>query len=267
MQDEKKLYEDIMSQNFAVGTFYNPTRHLMLYGMLSQGNLKQTYSKIDLVNYIFSAYCSNKNLSSHHPKIEIRKIPFFGIDVIYKELDDALLEWVHDARNGILSYDLKNIYLDIPEDDGHISAYIEKILKVLFFKNFKSNYKELETIKVETLMNDKDLKDFGKSNYRDLIFADMQYCVLCDDCDVDNLYAVHILNSSETSDLIELSDKNNGLLMCKEHAIQFNNHEIQIDDRGRFFTKEKGALCNMRLASKIFKNRQLYITRKNKYVK
>ena len=262
MQDERKLYEDIMSQNFAVGTFFNPTRYLMLYGMLSQGKLKQTYSKIDLVNYIFAAYYSNKNLSSHHPKIEVRKIPFFGIDVIYKELDDALFEWVHDARNNILSYDLKNIYLDILEDDGHISAYIEKILKVMFFKNFKSDYKEIESVNVETLMNDKNLECFGKSNYRNLVFADMQYCVLCDDCDFDNLYAVHILNSQETNSIENLSDRYNGLIMCKNHAQQFNNKEILLDDRGRFLFLNKGNQSNMRLSSKIYQTRKKYIVLK-----
>lgn len=263
MQDERKLYEDIMSQNFAVGTFFNPTRYLMLYGMLSQGKLKQTYNKIDLVNYIFAAYCSNKNLSSHHPKIEVRKIPFFGIDVIYKELDSALFEWSHDAKNNILSYDLKNVYLDISPDDGHISAYVEKILKVLFIKNFKFDYKELEEIKIETLINDKELESFGKSAYRDLVFGDMQYCVLCDDCDVENLYAVHIVNSNDTTDISVLSNKHNGLLMCKTHAAQFNNHEIAIDDRGRFLISNEEYPSNMRLASKIYQTRKKYIILKN----
>lgn len=264
MQNEKKLYEDIMSQNFAVGTFYNPIRFIMLYGMLAQGKLKTIYSKLDMVNYIFSAFCQNKILATHYPKIEIRKIPFFGIDILYKELDDALYEWSHDAKNDILSYDLKNIYLNIPEDDGQIATYVSKILKVLFFKNFKTEFKEVQPVNDEILLNDLDLNSFGKSKYRDLVFADMQYCAVCDSCVFDDLYVVHIVNSKETTDISALSDPCNGLIMCKEHAHQFNNKEILLDDRGRFLCSNQDEYSNMRLSSKLYQTRKKYIILRNK---
>ncbi len=263
MQDERKFYEDIMIQNFTVGTFYNPTRYIMLYGMLSFGKLKTVYSKVDLVNYIYEAYCANKILATHHPKVEIRKIPFFGIDIFYKEIEEALFEWTHNAKNNILNYDVKNVYLDI-EDDGHIAQYINKILNVLFVKNFGVNFKQYEKIDKDILVNDKDLYNFGQSAYRDSVFADMQYCVLCDDCDVNNLFAVHILNSQDTNNIEELSDPKNGLIMCKEHATQFNENSIKIDERGKFvFSNQEVALQNMRLPSKIYLSRKMYINKKN----
>lgn len=264
MIEERKFFEDIMIQTFALGTFYNPTRFVMLYGMLSSGKFKKIYTKMELVDYIFRAYCANKGIASHHPKIEIRKVPFFGIDIFYKELEEALIEWMHDSKNNILTFDSKNVYLNI-DDNGYVTEYVEKILKVLFPKYFGVEYHTLESIDDSLLLKDKDLNIFGKSFYRDIVLADMQYCVLCDDCNVDNLYAVHIVNSDDTNDINTLSDKNNGLIMCKQHAEEFNNKEILLEDRGKFiFLNSSEMTQNMRLPSKIYLSRKEYIIKKNK---
>lgn len=80
----------------------------------------------------------------------------------------------------------------------------------------------------------------------------------------NNLFAVHILNSQDTNNIEELSDPKNGLIMCKEHATQFNENSIKIDERGKFvFSNQEVALQNMRLPSKIYLSRKMYINKKN----
>lgn len=260
IEKENLFYKDIMSQNFSVGTFYNPTRYLLLYAILDDGIIQKEYNKYDIAKYIFAAYCSNHEIAKHHPNLEIRKIPFYGIQSIYDDLEIALKEWVLDAPNNILSYDFKKIYIDL-EDDGHIAEYVKKILSVLFFKTFNQKFLGITTLSKEVVLNDLDLNYFGKSYYRNLVFADMQYCVLCDECKESDLYAVHILNSSKTENLNYLLDPNNGLLMCKEHAEMYNNNKFSFDERGKVVGNDN--LHNVRISNRIFVRRKFYFEKLN----
>lgn len=261
MDNERLFYEDLMLQNFSFGTFYNPTRYFMIYGMIVNGKFEESYEKQDIVNFIFDAYCYNKKIAEHHPQMEIRKVPNYGIKIFFQELEDALNEWKCDAKNNILTFDSKKIYVNL-EDDGHIAEYVKKILDVLILKNFNTKFSypnENDLI----LFDDGNLTTFGKSSYRNKVMADIQYCVICDDCNPENLYAVHILNSSKTKSIDELRDKNNGLIMCKKHADLFIKNQIIIDTRGKFVSEDDTLLEDSlsRLSMKIFACREKYLKR------
>lgn len=261
MDNSTAFYQDIMSQQFSIGTFFNPTRFIILYGMLQKGNLKKLYDKQSLLEYVFFAYCDNKQLSMHHPKIEIRHAPYYGISFLYDEIDKALYEWVHDAKNNILSYDAKNIYLDI-DDNGEVSSYIEKILAVLFVKHFGQEYKGIKDISNVISMDDLKLDEFGKSLLRDRVFADMQYCAVCDACNVDDLYVVHIIKRSQTNNQETLQDKNNGLLMCRKHAEAYNNNCFCFDDRGRVVNFDyQEDLTGLRIANRLVQLKKEYLSK------
>lgn len=262
IEKETLFYGDIFSQTFSIGSFYNPTRLIMLHAIISAGKIQREYEKIEIANFIFESYCNNKDMAKHHPNIEIREIPFYGINAIFLDLDLALKDWTSDAHSNILTYDAKKIYLDL-DDDGHIASYVKKILSILFVKIFKQKYIESKPIPKEILMDDKNLNCFGKSHFRDLVFADMQYCVLCDECNEKELFSVHILNSDKTIDINELSDPNNGLLMCKEHAQMFNNNLFTFDERGRVIKSTDKNLMNARISNRIYIKRKKYLEKLN----
>lgn len=262
MKEAKLFYQDIMTQNFSVGTFYNPTRYMILYAMLNLGNFKRQYQISSIADLVFNAYVDNPIIAVRHPKIEIQKSPKFGSNVMIGEIYAALYEWTHDAYNGVLTYDLNNIYLDIDEDNL-ISDYVKKILQVLFEKNFKCQFKGIDDMREIVRMNDTDLMQFGQSVFKFRVMADMQYCVLCDDVDINDLYAVHILETKYCDGEAEKIDKNNGLLMCKKHAEEYNQGKFCFNERGKVINiSSVENMEGMRLSNIVLLPRKNYLKRK-----
>ena len=93
-----------------------------------------------------------------------------------------------------------------------------------------------------------------------MAFADMQYCVICDECNSTKLTPVHIYNNNDCS---ALYDSSNLLLMCKRHANEYNQGEFYFDERGRVVSSDN-SLKNTRLPSKIYLKRKKYIIEKLK---
>jgi len=61
----------------------------------------------------------------------------------------------------------------------------------------------------------------------------MQYCVCCDACNLDDLYAVHILRDEDSTDLTSRDDKENGLIMCSVHAEEYLHGRFSFDPNGK----------------------------------
>jgi hypothetical protein len=259
MNREQQFYQDIMAQEFSVGTFYNATRYIMLYVMVSEGKIENKYSLTELVDLIYNAYCNNPEIKIHHPNIEIRKIPLFGKKAIKGDLINSLQEWIKYSKSNILYYDAMSVYLDI-EDDGHVASKVKMILDVLFQKNFKTKYNGLFALTAYDVSNDTDMESFGKGKFRDLVLSDMQYCVVCDEYDINALYAVHILPSSLCENESQMRDVNNGILLCKDHAKAYLNGEFYFDERGRACSANNPKeFLGIRLSMAIFKPRKKYI--------
>ena len=123
---------------------------------------------------------------------------------------------------------------------------------------------DLKSIDSEIIINDTNLKTFGKSYFRDMVFADMQYCVLCDEYNKNNLYCVHIFDANKTNDIDLLSDPNNGLIMCKKHAQMYINKQFTFDERGKVIKSSDDDIKDARISNKIFVKRKAYFEMLNK---
>lgn len=255
---ETAFYQDIMLQKFNVGTFYNPTRFLMLYVMIKDGSFKRKYPLCDLVSLLFNAYCDNPHISLHHPNVQIRKVPFFGKDTIKNDLMEAISDWYKYAKSDTIQWDGYNVLFNLDDSQGVIARQTERILNVLFKKHFNATYLGITKLNLSLLQNDTDLNIFGISKFRERVFADMQYCPICDDCNIENLYAVHVLPAALCSIEEQLEDVNNGILMCKKHAEMYLNKEFYFDHRGKVVSKDI-ELNGTHLPIALYKTRKRYI--------
>lgn len=259
MDRERAFFQDIMLQQFSVGTFYNPTRFIMLYAMLKDGKFKSKYTFSELVSLIFDAYCDNPHVAIHHPNLEIRKIPLFGKEAVKKDLTEALKDWFRYSKSDVLLFDGYSILFELDDSDAHISVQTKKILDVLFLKNFKTKFNGYTSLDKNILLEDTDLSLFGKSKYRDRVFADMQFCPLCEECSLDKLYVVHILPSKFCQHYEQMEDVNNGLILCQEHAQEYLDGNIYFDERGRLISLHNSNINGLRLPISIYKQKKLYI--------
>lgn len=258
MNKETAFYQDIMLQKFIVGTFYNPTRFLMLYAMTKDGRFKNKYAIGEIVSYLFNAYCDNPHIAEHHPDIQIRKVPYFGVDAIKKDLLESIVEWISFAKTDTILWDGNNIIFNLDDNSGFIAKQVQKILQVLFRKHFNTDFDGVHNLDYSLLHDDTNLKCFGLGKYRERVFADMQYCPLCDDYNINNLYVVHILPATMCTDNSQLDDINNGLIMCQEHATMYLNKQFYFDQRGKVVSSNID-LNNLRLPIAIYKPRKKYI--------
>ena len=171
MNRERAFYQDIMLQQFSVGTFYNPTRLILLYAMIKEGCFKPKYTLSELVSLVFDAYCDNPHIAIHHPNLEIRKIPIFGKEAVSKDVVEAIRDWFRYSKSDTILFDGFIFYFNLDDSDGHIALQSRKILDVLFVKNFKTTFNGYKLLNKNILLSDDNLLLFGQSIYRDRVLA------------------------------------------------------------------------------------------------
>ena len=233
-----------MGQRFTSGTFIDPTR-LILATYIIQDPIKNVVLKKDVLEFIYRTYIDNEDIAKRNPNVMIRNISNYGVYDISNVLEDALIDWKNDSTNGVLSSDNKYIYFDI-EIDKSIKSASEKVIKMLYKKYFKSELLMPDEVNDLDIGNDENLILFGKGIYKRRVLEDMQYCPLCEETQQDNLYAVHILPNRYNDDLESRKDKNNGLLMCEEHAKAYLNEEFYFNESG-FIEYTKTELVNKKM--------------------
>lgn len=260
MDKELLFYQDIMSQQFSIGTYYNATRYLLLYAMIDSGKFEAKYTISELVDKVFDIYCFNKSVAIHHPNIEIRRIPCFGMGSIRKDIIEALVEWRNMSKSQVLLFDDNYLFVLLNDEDGHVAKQAKQILDILFYKNFKIILQNVPKPNFNILRDDTNLEKFGVSYYRNKVFSDMQYCILCDNCVMDDLVVVHILPASLCNRDEMLFDKNNGLIMCRNHATAYVQRKFYFDLRGKVIAVDGNPdYFGMRLSIHLLKNRKNYI--------
>lgn len=218
----KRWIQDIMNQKFTIGTFVDPTRLIMISALIKDGIYRTVYLRSEVLRFIYQTYIDNPEIALRNSNLAIRNIGRYGLEDISNALEEALCDWADDSVNGILTYDTKYIYLDIDDSQGTLVASTTTVLKMLYAKYFKLKILTPTTLTVEDVADDLNLELFGKGRYRNRVLEDMQYCPLCEETDLDNLYAVHIVHNKnhEVDDSSYL--KENGLIMCREHAEAYN---------------------------------------------
>lgn len=228
----KKFIQDIMSQKFTVGTFANPTRLILLSFFLEGPELLQVYKRQSALEYIFQAYIDNPEIANRNPNVMIRNIGKYGLRDISPVLEEALFEWKSDAQNDLLSYDDNWIYLGWAVEEETLRNLVLTVQNMLYRKYFKISPIIPKVIHEEEVLADTDLDIFGKSIYRNRVLEDIQYCPLCEETLLSNLFAVHIISSSKGAKGEDLCTKYNGLLFCREHAEAFIKGEFSFNASG-----------------------------------
>ena len=257
---DKQWIQDIMSQQFTVGTFVNPIR-LIMATCLVQSPISNRISRYLVLEYIYRTFADHKEIAERNPNIMIRNIQNYGLTDIATSLDEALYDWCVYAPNHVLSYDKRWIYLDIDSTDSTIEKSAMQVIQMLYKKYFKLPVlrpMELEDADVE---KDRDLESFGKGIFKRRVLEDMQYCPLCEETRQKNLYAVHIVPSTVCIDPEQKKDKANGLLLCKEHARAYINQEFYFNSAGFVAESNNESIdCRMHLSFSILsKSRKKYL--------
>lgn len=170
---DKQWIQDIMSQQFTVGTFVNPIR-LIMATCLVQSPISNRISRYLVLEYIYRTFADHKEIAERNPNIMIRNIQNYGLTDIATSLDEALYDWCVDAPNHVLSYDKRWIYLDIDSTDSTIEKSAMQVIQMLYKKYFKLPVlrpMELEDADVE---KDRDLESFGKGIFKRRVLEDIR---------------------------------------------------------------------------------------------
>lgn len=226
--------KDIMTQKFLNSDI---TRLLMVSSMIDDGGLKSVYRKSDIMEYIYRVYTDYDEIRKVNPDSRIRNIKRYGISDIRDILDKAISEWKNYANNNCLLDDDRFIYIQGIDDELEMGKYTHQIITMLSKKYFGIEIKSPIKLDVNQCKEDNNLQVFGKSIYRNRVFEDIQYCPLCEEVDTEKLYAVHIIPAKYCVSDEEILDKNNGLIMCQEHAIDYL--------QGKFHFLENGFVNNI----------------------
>lgn len=137
--------------------------------------------------------------------------------------------------NEKLILDMRNICVHTMniENDFSIKAVpITKNISHMFqTKYFIFDYRDPIKLDPNELIDDKNPDVFGKSIYRNRVFEDMQYCQICEETKTSNLFCVHIVPANYCTDE-EITDKNNGLIMCKKHFEDYIDRKFLFKENG-----------------------------------
>ena len=255
--DYKKWIQDIMQQKFLDSDL---TRLIMLNFFVKDDTLKTKYLKYDLLTYIYRTYMDNDSLSSINPSIKVKNIRKFGVTDFKDILDKALFEWDKYASNTTLQYDDLYLYIVIDASDGAtIVNNTKKVIKMLNRKYFSITIESPKEITESDIYNDNKNGLFYSGLFKDRVLEDIQYCPLCEETDLTKLCAVHILpmDSCNSSEII---DKNNGILLCEEHAKEYIAGKFKLDDNG-YVINNCSSIVNekMHLNIQVKKSKKYYL--------
>lgn len=261
MQDTKFI-EDIMSQNYNIGTYYNATRFFIIFAIIKDNILRNKILISELAEYVFDAYCANPVPASRNSNLDIQKIPKFGIDAIYDDISDALMDWQQDAPNGLLTFDSKQVFLEC--NSAELIDKLNRILPLLFRKTFgiDFNFPQNPNNMVDCSTDDIDI--FGNGIFKAKALKEYQHCILCDNSEFDELRVVRILKKKDGLLQSESSNLDNMLIMCKEHAIEYMEGKFNFNESGRVENIASKSLSNqMRIDIKYkSKERMDFVKRK-----
>lgn len=223
--------QDIMMQKFLDS---DSTRIILLYALTSSNEIQPVYKKRNILEYIYRTYSDNSQLASVNPNAKIRNIKRYGLSDIKGILEQALDEWKTYAQNQILFSDDRYIYISIEEnnDNKALAKYTLQVTKMLQKKYFSMIFDTPHQLDLDVCKKDSDIEKFGKSLYRNRVFEDIQYCPLCEETNIENLVAVHILPAEYCQLDEEIVDKNNGLIMCREHANDYLQKKFVFKENG-----------------------------------
>lgn len=190
----------------------------------------------------------------------------YGIEDIRPIIIATINQWMREQVNGSFSIDKDYLYWHLESYDEVTREMTRKMCDMLYSKYYKKKLNPIVSLKHIADLNDRDMECFGKSELKQRVMEDYQYCPICEETDVENLRVVHILPSWETDNKTDLCDENNAILMCKEECLDYINGLFCFDELGRVINNGSKLVNNhMRLSIKILsEERKKYIIRHKK---
>ena len=212
----EKLYEDVLAQEFQMSDgYYNPTRIIIFLAFIYLEE-KNKVEKKEIINYLYWYYYENNDLARHSPYLSINKLGKYGLDDFIDIVNSELRDWNTYAKNKILKFDDKNVYLEFSMDDNGKDNLL-RISKMILKKYFNKEFREIKKISKDEIILDYNHNKYCKERFKYFVLQDIQYCPICEECNIDKLVAIHILPSEKCNDS-QLLDKNNGIIFCEKHA-------------------------------------------------
>lgn len=226
-------YKDIMAQKYQCDNYFDPTKLFVALAFTMSGELKQKYPIKEIAIYVYRYYIANLDIARHNFNIVIRNIEKYGVDDIYSFIISTVNQWIKEQKYNSLSINDTFVFLSLEEYDNKTVLLTQKTCEALFQKYYKTKLNKITDYSYIAELDDTDIEVFGKSNIRYLIFEDMQYCPLTETTDEKDLYAVHILPKKESSDMTDLINKDNLILLSKEFALEYIKGLFYFDEFGR----------------------------------
>lgn len=222
--------QDVMSQKFLSSDI---TRLIMIYGLTSSGTFDRVTSKTKMVEYIYRVYSDYQDAATANPDIRVKNIKYYGVADIRHVLDIALSEWKSFAPNCVLQYDERYIYINLDEQFLISSVKPTRMVIDMFLKKyFAFSFSDPKELNIDECKNDTNINTFGTGIFRNRVFEDIQFCPLCEETKLSELVAVHILPAEHCLNEEQLTDKNNGMIFCKEHAQKYLQHKFIFKENG-----------------------------------
>lgn len=242
-------YSELMNQSFVDSIGVNFTNYaLMLFLKRNNYAFKSTLSEI--TKYIYRFYIDNPNLSKLNSNIVIRNINKYSPIDIKDYVEETIDVWIKNG-NGILQFNQKEkvVFIEdasiIDEKKELLNTVIDAIC--LKYNDTVISYNPDITKDIAGLLfsnyDDKFLfiEELNNTRYSNRAFEECKYCVCCEDVNNDNLVAVPIDPEKR------LSDENNSIILCKEHAKLYLDNYFRFSNKGKIIIFKHHYLLDNRM--------------------
>lgn len=250
-----------MLQNYQLDNYYDPTKIFCILSFIREYEIKKICTLREISEFVYRYFISNIEIAKNNLNFVIRNISKYGIDDIVPHVLSSLRNWIREQKNDSISISGDFVTINLDNYGMDAAETIKIVCNTLYRKYYKRVLVAITDYSKFSLINDRNVEEFGKSELMKLIFEDLQYCPLCEETKQDNLYVVHILFNDESDDITTSYDKNNLLLMCEQEATDYVNGRFYFNEFGRVINKGSFLVDkSMRLSQKILtKERKVYL--------
>lgn len=242
-------YTELMNQSFVDSIGTNFTNYaLMLF--IKKNNYVFEARLLEVTKYIYRFYIDNPGLSKLNSNIIIRNISKYSPADIQDYVVETIDIWIKNGK-GVLKFNSKDKIISIRDlfitdnDKELLNTVIDAIC--LKYSDKIISYDPDISDDVSGLMYSKNndyfalINKLNSTRYSNRAFEDCKYCVCCEDVDREHLLAVPI--DSEKS----LTDGNNSIILCKEHAKLYINNYFRFSDKGKIIIFKPHDLLDKRM--------------------
>ena len=228
-----KWFQDIMIQKYQLDNYYDPTKILILMAITESGELKERYSISEISKIVYRYYISNIDVAKHNFNITIRNIYKYGVSDIIPVVESSLNQWIKEQKNSSILLSNNFIKLTLDKYDKKTLDLTRKMAKTLFKKYYKVELIKINDYSETINKDDLTIYTLAKSNIKNLIFEDIQFCPITEEIDREKLFVVHLYTKKEGANELDLTSKDNLMLFSEEIALDYVGNKFYFDEFGK----------------------------------